>query len=381
VTLSELSGQGDKMAKVIVGLEVGRGAVKAVELIHRKNGYQLKKLAKLQIPFEDSDHTKREEIIVKLIKDLVSKYRINTGRVVSGVGGESVIVRRITLPPMTEKEITQAVRWQAEDYIPYSMDQVCLGFHVLDRGFSGEKEEEISVILVGVKRETIERHLRLLRQARIFPRAIDVNTLALFNVFQLSNPDETDGIALLEVGHGTTSIVLLDKGSPFLIRDVNMAGFHITQTMAEEMDTSFTRAEEIKQGYGLVASDRSEREVYSNDGLKEPTIKGGVDKKLVDQIIRKSMEALVEEIIHSFEYYSSQREGKPIKKVVLSGGISQLPNIDKFLSEELGLPVKIISPFAKIIYESRKFQPDYLARVGPMFTVALGFAFQEVRQI
>ena len=369
------------MAKVIVGLEMGMGAVKAAELIHKKNGYQLRKLARLEIPFEDHDHTKREEIIVKVIKAVISKYRINTRRVVSGVGGESVIVRRITLPLMTDKEIAQAVRWQAEDYIPYSMDQVCLGFHVLDRGFSGEKEEKIPVILVGVKRETIERHLWLLRKAGIFPQAINVNTLALFNVFQLSNPDETDGIALLEVGHGTTSIVVLDKGSPFLIRDVSLGGFHITQTMAEEMGTSFTRAEEIKQRYGLLASDGSEREVYSDDGPKELTIKGSVDKKLVDQIIRKSMEALVEEIIHSFEYYSSQREGKPIKKVVLSGGTSQLPNIDKFLSEELGLPVTIISPFAKITYNSRKFQPDYLARVGPMFTVALGFALQEVRQI
>ncbi|MFQ5835470.1 MAG: type IV pilus assembly protein PilM [bacterium] len=369
------------MAKVTVGLEVGRGAVKAVELIHRKNGYQLRKLAGLEIPFGDHDHTKREKVIVKVIKDLISKYRINTGRVVSGIGGESVIVRRITLPLMTEKEIAQAVRWQAEDYIPYSMDQVCLGFHVLNQRFSGEKGEEISVILVGVKHETIERHLRLLRQAGISPQAIDVNTLALFNVFQLSNPDETDGIAILEIGHGTTSIVLLDKGSPFLVRDVNLAGFHITKTMAEEIGTSFATAEEIKQGYGLVASDGSEREVYSNDGLKEPGVKGKVEKSQVDQIIRKSMEDLVEEIIHSFEYYASQREGEPIKKVVLSGGTSQLPNIDKFLSEELGLPVKIISPFAKITYESKNFPADYLTRVGPMFTVALGFALNEVKRI
>ncbi len=369
------------MAKVTVGLEVGMEAVKAVELTHRKNSYQLRKLARLEIPFEDHDHTKREKIIVKVIKDLISKYRINTRRVVSGVGGELVIVRRITLPLMTEKEIAQAVRWQAEDYIPYSMEQVCLGFHVLNQRFSGEKGEEMTVILVGVKRETIERHLRLLRQAGVSPQAIDVNTLALFNVFQLSNPDETDGIAILEIGHGTTSIVLLDKGNPFLIRDVNLAGFHITETMAEEIGTSFATAEEIKRRYGLVTSDGREREVYFNDELKELTIKGKVDKRLVDQIIRKSMEDLVEEIIHSFEYYSSQREGKPIKKVVLSGGTSQLHNIDKFLSEELGLPVKIISPFAKIAYESKKFQPDYLARVGPMFTVALGFALHEVKEI
>ena len=369
------------MAKVIVGLEVGTGAVKAVELTLRKNSRRLRKLARLEMPFEDHGHTKREKIMVKLIKDLISKYRINTRRVVSGVGGESVIVRRITLPLMTEKEISQAVKWQAEEYIPYSMDQVYLGYHVLNQRFSEEKREEMAVILVGVKRETIEKHLWLLRQAGISPQAIGVNTVALFNVFQLSNLDETDGIAILEIGHSTTSIVLLDKGSPSLIRDVNLAGFHITETIAEKIGTSFATAEQIKQRYGLVTSNGSEGEVYLNDALKEPGVKGEVDESLVDQIIRKSMEDLVEEIIHSFEYYASQREGRPIKKVVLSGGSSQLRNIDKFLSEELGLPVKIISPFAKITYESKEFQPDYLARVGPMFTVALGFALQEVKQI
>lgn len=369
------------MAKVIVGLEVGMGAVKAVELTHRKNGYQLRKLAKLEIPFEDHGHTKREKIIVKVIKDLINKYGINTRRVVSGVGGESVIVRRITLPLITEKEISQAVKWQAEEYIPYSMDQVYLGYHVLNQRFSQEKGEEMAVILVGVKRETIEKHLWLLRQAGVSPKAIGVNTVALFNVFQLSNLDETDGIAILEIGHSTTSIVLLDKGSPSLIRDVNLAGFHITETIAEKIGTSFATAEQIKQRYGLVTSNGSEGEVDLNDGLKELSTKGKVDKSLVDQVIKKSMEDLVEEIIHSFEYYASQREGKPIKKVVLSGGTAQLRNIDKFLSQELGLPVEIISPFAKITYESKKFQLDYLARVGPMFTVALGFALQEVKQI
>jgi type IV pilus assembly protein PilM len=294
------------------------------------------------------------------------------------VGGESVIVRRITLPLITEKEISQAVKWQAEEYIPYSMDQVYLGYHVLNQRFSEEKKEEIAVILVGVKRETIEKHLWLLRQAGVSPKAIGVNTVALFNVFQLSNLDETDGIAILEIGHSTTSIVLLDKGSPSLIRDVNLAGFHITETIAEKIGTSFATAE---QRYGLVTSNGSEGEVDLNDGLKELSTKGKVDKSLVDQVIKKSMEDLVEEIIHSFEYYASQREGRPVKKVVLSGGTAQLRNIDKFLSQELGLPVETISPFTKITYESKKFQPDYLARVGPMFTVALGFALQEVKQI
>lgn len=367
------------MTKISVGLEIGTASVKAVELIHKKNGYKLRKLVKADIPSPEKG-IEREVGTVKIIRDIIHKYKINTKRVVSGVGGESVIVRRIRVPLMKEEEIEQAIRWQAEEYIPYPVDQVCLGFHVLDKGLKGEKGEEMSVMLVGARRKTIDERLGLLRKVGIFPQIMDVNALALFNIFQLSNPQPMNGIALFEIGHNTTSIVLLDKGSPFLIRDISLGGFHITQAIAKQSGVSYKVAQKMKERYGIMVLGA---EKTSSDGEIEP---GGIDEKapnksLVDRAVRKSMGELVEEMLHSFEYYTSQREGARIKKVILSGGSACLKNIDKFLSEELGVPVEIINPFTGISCDSTRFRPEHLDKVGPIFAVSLGLALRRIKEV
>ena len=367
------------MAKISVGLEIGTASVKAVELIHKKNGYKLRKLVKVDIPSPEKG-IEREVRTVEVIRDLVHKYKINTKRVVSGIGGESVIVRRIRIPLMKEAEIEQAMRWQAEEYIPYPVDQVCLGFHVLDKGLRGEKGEEISVMLVGAKKETIDERFGLLRKAGISPQIMDVNTLALFNIFQLSNSQGMDGIALLEIGYNTTSIVLLDKSSPFLIRDINLGGFHITQTIAKELNVSYKAAQEMKEKYGIMI-DYAEKTSSNGEIELRETDEKAPKESLVDRTVRKSMATLVEEVLHSFEYYTSQREGARIKKVIFSGGSSCLKNIDKFLSEELGVPVEIINPFTGISCDSTRFRPEHLARVGPIFAVSLGLALRRIKKI
>ncbi len=367
------------MTKISVGLEIGTASVKAVELIHKKDGYKLSKLVKVDIPSTQKG-IEREGGQVKALRNLIHTHKINTKRVVSGIGGESVIVRRIRMPLMKEAEIKQAMRWQAEEYIPYPIDQVRLGFYVLDKGLKGEKGEEMSVMLVGAKKETIDERLGLFHKVDVSPQIMDVNTLALFNIFQLSNSQEMDGIALLEIGHSTTSIVLLDKGSPFLIRDISLGGFYVTRAVAKELGVSYKVAQQMKEKYGIMIAYPEETSLNGEAELRE------IDEKapnggLVDKAVRKSMDSLVEEILHSFEYYTSQREGARIKKVILSGGGSCLKNIDRFLSEELGVPVEIINPFTRISYDSTRFRPEHLARVGPIFAVSLGLALRRIKKV
>jgi len=352
------------MAKVSVGLEIGGRIVKAVELIHRKRGYELRKLGMVEInPIEDNSQS--ESLTIEAIKKIVSKYKINPKRIVSGIGGDKVIVRIVEMPRMTEKEFAQSIKWQVEEYIPYPSNDISLGFHILDKDLAGGK---MSVMLVGVKKELIDAHLNLLQKAGISPQIIDVKALALFNVFQLFNEEELSNIALLDIGHYTTSIVLLFKGSPFVVRDINIGGFQITHSIAKQLKVDYKEAEEIKKRYGLLAFQDIEKEEEK-------------ERRLVDKVIRKSMDNLIKEVIHSFEYYTSQKRGEIINKLILSGGTSCLKNIEGFLSEELGIPVEKYHPFKKIIYDSRKFQPNYLAEIEPMFTPVLGLAFRKVAEV
>jgi len=352
------------MAKVSVGLEIGGRAVKAVELIHRKKGYELKKLGMVEVNLIEED-SQREALTIEAIKKLVSEYKINPKRVISGIGGDKVIARIVEMPQMTDKELEQSIRWQVEEYIPYPSSEVSLGFHILDKDLAGEK---MSVMLVGVKKEMIEAHLHLLQKAGISPQIIDVNALALFNAFQLFNTEELSNIALLDIGHYTSSIILLVRGSPFVVRDINIGGFQITRSIAKQLKIDYEEAGEIKKKYGLLALQRIEKE-------------GEEKRKLLDKVIRESMDNLIKEIIHSFEYYTSQRGGEAINKLILSGGTSCLKNIGGFLSEELGISVEKYDPFKKIAYDSRKFQTAFLAEIGPMFTVPLGLALRKAVEV
>ena len=363
------------MARVNLGLDIGTASVKAVELINNKDGYELKNLIKIDLPWMQ-ENIEKEAITAKLIKGLIDKYKVNTGRVISGVKGESVIVRRIRMPLMGQRETNQAVRWQAEEHIPYSLDQICLSFQVLERNLMGEEGEYMSVILVGVKKEAIRKHLQVLTRAGVFPKIVDVDALALFNVFQLSNPEDKDKVALLEIGHNSTSIVILDRGYPFLIRDINWGGFHLTQAVKKALKVSYEVAQEMKERYGIDAEEIDlSRPVNSENESEEK------NKSLVNAAIRKAMNTLVKEIVHSFEYYTSQKEGTAIKKVILSGGTSCLRNIDKFLSEELGLSVETINPFTIITEKSAGFQPEYLSKGSSLFTVGIGLALRKMKKI
>lgn len=365
------------MPKTNLGLDIGTSSIKAVELIEKRNGYELRNLIKIDLPWMEKN-AEKETITAKLIRDFIRKYKINTRRVISGIRGESVIIRRIRVPLMEEKQISQAMRWQVEEHIPYSLNQICLDFQVLEKNLTGEEGEEMSVILVGAKKETVEKHLRLLARTGVFPRIIDVDAFALFNVFQLSNSRDNDSVALLEIGHSTTSITLLDRGYPFLIRDINWGGSYLTEGIKKELRVSYQQAQQMKERYGIMGLDD---EIGANKVKLANKSKEKANEKLVDRAIRKALDSPLGEIIHSFEYYTSEREGATIKKVILSGGTPCLKNIDKFFSEELGIPVKIVNPFVSITADPAKFQPEYLSRLRSIFAVGLGLALRRVKKI
>jgi len=346
-----------------VGLEIGTYSIKMVELLHKRRSFRLRRLAQLRIP-PAKEKNASENSIAEAIRSLFSRYKVDKRCVISGIGGDSAIVRRIKVPLMKVKELRRAIRWEAEQYIPYPIDQVTLRFHILEEEPSEKEERKMSVILVGVRNEVIEAHLQLLQKVGIHPHIIDINPIALFNIFNLSNSKEKDRVALVDLGHSMTNLILLDKRGPFLIRTISIGGLQLTQAIAQQLNLDYMAAEKIKEEYGLLTLDESEK-------MKEKSIAAQVD-----EIIRKSIDDLIEEIVRSFEYYASQTGGSTIKEMVLVGGTSYLKGIDKFLSKELGLPVKRFNPFEGIAYSPKEFSSDYLNKVGSIFAVGLGLALR-----
>lgn len=358
------------MPRTRIGLEIGTRNIKAVEISGREGNYKLEKIATVEIPPLEEKSVERERVTVGAIRNLIRNHKLNSKNVISCVGGEGVIVRRIRMPMMGEKEVGQAIRWEAEEYLPFPIDQVNLGFQILERNLRGEAgAEEMAVLIVGAKKELIQKHLRILEFSNVFPQVIDVSALALFNAYQVSYPGELTGVALIELGHTTSSIVILHNGLPLLVRNIDLGGYQITTALATEFNTNFINAERLKKDYGIMG------------GGEIPEGKERETAERVDKVIRGAMDDLVGEIVRSFEYYASQAERTSVEKVMLSGGTARIQNMDSFLSEELGVPVEVINPFRNIHCEPKTFQPTYLAEVGPLFTVSVGLALRELPQL
>lgn len=353
------------MAKTTVGLEVGSTCLKFAEILHKKSKYRLKNLGIENFPFSEKEESylNHTSFLAKKIKEVVRTYNLNPRRIVTGVGGESVVVRVIRVPYMKESELREAIRWEAEEHLPYPVEEVSLDYNILNKDLLGSQGREMSVLLAGVKRESVNEHLQIFQHAGFCPAVIDVNSLALYNVAENINMSKTEGIALLNIGHYITNLLVLAEDYPFLVRDIKFGGDDIARSLMRQLDLSYIEAENIKK----------------TPGLSE--VNQGVDKQIggeqIRQTIRNSLSDLIKEVVRSFEYFTSNREGSPVNKVILSGGSCLVENIDNLLSQELEVSVEKVNPFADISYQKTRFQ-NFLPSFSHLFATPVGLALRKI---
>lgn len=356
------------MSKTITGINIGSSSLKFVELIHKRGKYRLKNIGVEEFPISESQqgYSNQENFLVETIRKVIRTHKLDPKRIVTGVEGESVVVRMVRVPKMKEKELQEAIKWKAEESIPYPLEDAFLGYHVLKKNLVSPTGPEMSVILAGVKRDTIERYLSVFQQANLCPAVVDVNSLALYNAFRKSKMEAQEGIAIINVGHRVTNLVIATEENPFLVRDIGFGGENITKGLVHALGLTYLQAEQMKKKYS-----------QNGQKLKEEL---KLNEEEIGEIIRASLEELVKEVVHSFEYFTSNRQGATVQKIIVSGGASLVKNIDKILSLELGIPVERMNPFTNIEYQRGKFQEFPLSK-APLFAVPVGLALREISLI
>lgn len=344
------------MAKVTVGLKIGSTSLKFVEILHSKGRFKLKNMGVENFSFSEKKdgYVSNVSFVATKIKEIIRRYRLNPKRIVTGVEGESVVVRIIKVPYMKERELREAIRWEAQEHLPYPLDEITLGYHVLRRDLIGAQGREMSVLIAGVKRQTVDEYLGIFQEAGICPAIIDVNSLALYNVAENMGIAK-EGVALLNIGHRVTNLLILSEGSPFLVRDIKFGGNDVTLFLMKSFNIGYVEAENLKKSYTL-SPDNQEK---------------------IEQAIRGSMGEFLNEIIRSFEYYASNREGSVVQRIVISGGCSLLKEVEVALSQELEIPVERMNPFVKISYRQGDFG-SFLPSLSCLFAVPVGLALREV---
>lgn len=340
-----------------LGLDIGSHAVKACEL-HRTadSGYRLEVLGSALMPpeaIEDGaliDPAAVARVIGNLLGNLGSKNR----KVAISVSGYSVIVKKINLRVMTPEELEKHLHEEAEQYIPFDIDDVYLDCQDLHTN-TGD-EEHTDIMLVAAKRELVDGYLNMLAELGLETVVVDVDAFALENGFEVVS-NSRENVALVDIGASKMNINIMAGGTSALARDVILGGRQLTEQIQQALDLSFTEAEEIKLGKAPLESAAQSR---------------------VEGIVLDTCRQWSGEIKRAIDFYLTNHPDHPVERIVVSGGGARLAGLAEFFSREIELPVTIFNPFANALFDPERIDPAYLQAVAPEMAQAAGLATRTV---
>lgn len=343
--------------KEIVGLDIGSSSIKLVELKEAKNGYRLQNLAISTLPPEAIvDGALMDSVtIIDAIKDLVGQAKTRTKNAVISVSGHSVIVKKITLPFMTEAELEESIQWESERYIPFDINDVHLDFKVLGSG--AENSEVMDVILVAAKKDIVNDYVSVIMEAGLNPVIMDVDAFALENMLAINyDLEKGDTIAIANIGASITSINILKNDVSAFTRDIFRGGNQVTEEIQRQLHVDYDEAEKIKVGSKM-------------DVTTQPVIQ---------RVLKEASESMAVEIGNSLDFFQSATTYEKISKLYLSGGGSKIKDFDILLQQHIGIPVEMINPFKKVEFSEKNFGLEYMREIGPTMAVGVGLASRKV---
>ncbi|MFA5073177.1 MAG: type IV pilus assembly protein PilM [Nitrospirota bacterium] len=336
-----------------IALDIGSTFIKLVKLKGSNRNYQLQKFGMIALPPEVIVEGAVMDAgrVVDAIKELLASQKINTREVVISVSGSSVIIKRVSIADMTDEELAESIKWEAEQYIPFSIDDVNIDFQKLG---SGASEGQADVLLVAVKKDKINDYINLVKEAGLDPVVLDVDAFALANMYEL-NYDMQSGItALLNIGASVMNINILKEGTSIFTRDITVGGNRYTEALQRDFGLSYEDAERIKRGENI----------------------DGVDSEQVKSVIASVTEDIVAETQRSFEFFRSTTGSDAVSRVLVSGGCARIGNFTEVLSDRLSVATEVINPFRNIKVDPKRFDPAYMAEFGPLSAVAVGLAMR-----
>lgn len=342
--------------KDIIGLDIGSRNIKAIQLKETKGRHTLERLGitELQTELIVDGSILDSTRVVEAIKGLISSADIRAKDVTLSVSGHSsVIIKRVSLPQMTENELDEQIRFEAEQYIPFDIEDVSLDFQILGLA---EEANMMDVLIVAVKKDKINEYVAVVREAGLNPVVVDVDAFALENMYELNYEfKEDENIALVNIGASTININILKGGVSVFTRDSAVGGNLLTEILQREYTTSYLNAEKLKQGESVE----------------------GISAEDAAEVLNSAFEGIISEISRSFDYFRDTTNYENINEIILSGGVALTGNFASALSERAGVTVTIADPF-KNIEVSEAFDREYVKKIAPIMAVAVGLAIRRI---
>lgn len=344
--------------KETIGIDIGSSSIKLIQLSEIEGRYTLEKFGIAALPPEIIvDGTIMDSVrCVEALQNVVKEQAIVTKDAVISVSGHSVIVKRVTLPQMSEEELSESIKWEAEQYIPFDINEVNMDFQILSTFVGPDGKQQMNVLLAAVKKDKLTDYTSLIIEAGLTPVIVDIDSFAIENMYNVNYEiNEKETVALINIGAGITNINILQGGMFAFTRDISIGGNRYTESLQKDLGLSYEDAERVKKGEDVE----------------------GVDSPETETIIENVSAEITSEITRSFGYFKATMGSENIDKVMLSGGSSQIKNMEAFLQERLELPVEFINPFRKIDIPP-SFDAGYIKSITAIAPVAVGLGVRRL---
>ncbi|HXH23820.1 MAG TPA: type IV pilus assembly protein PilM [Vicinamibacterales bacterium] len=348
-----------RKAKPLVGLDIGSSAVKAIELKPAGGGYRVAAFGAEPVP---PDSIVDGAIIdagavadaIRRIFDQNKTFKAKDA--CASLSGNAVIVKKITLPVMTESELDESIYWEAEQYIPFDIQDVNLDYQILDPGTGPDSRGTMDVLLVAAKKEKIGDYTGVIAQAGRTPVIVDVDAFALQNAYEVNYGLEPGQVVvLLNAGASAININILQGDQSVFTRDISMGGNAYTEAVQKELDLPFDAAEQLKKGIPV----------------------DGATFEEAQPVLRAVTENVLLEIQKTFDFFKATASSERIDRIMLSGGASRVDGFREMLHERFGTPVEEFDPFRAVLWDTKRLGADP-ADYAATAAVAVGLALRRV---
>ncbi len=341
-------------SKKLIGVDIGSSTIKVAEVDLSGNKATLLSFGSAPTPQGalNSGEIANPEALSSTIRGLIAEIKSKKKNICAGLWGAGVIVKKITIPRVEKKMIADQLRWEAEQYLPFDINTISLGYHVINP--SGGNDT-MDVLLIAAQHEIVNQYRNLASSAGVELAILDVSGFAVANVFELNYGRLADTIGILNVGSGVTNFVVISQGETIFSRDVAIGGFNYTNEISKELGITLPEAESLKLSAGQAGSVPEE----------------------VSKIISTTNELVTDEIRNSIEFFVGGNNGAGFSRCFVTGGSSAVPGLQQSISQAANIQVEVLNPFLKI-KAGKQFNASYLSQIAPFCSVAMGLGMRKV---
>ncbi|MES9875089.1 MAG: pilus assembly protein PilM [Candidatus Sedimenticola sp. PURPLELP] len=294
------------------------------------------------------------DAVGQAIKNVVKRSGTKSRQTAVAVSGSAVITKIIAMPAsLSDQEMENQIQLEADQYIPYPLEEVNLDFEVL--GVSEKNPEMVDVLLAASRSENVDDRVAALEIAGLSADIVDVEAYAMENAFsqiadQLPEQGDDHTIAVADIGATTTTLNVLHNGKIIYTREQNFGGRQLT--------------EEIQRRYGL-----------SREEAGMAKRQGGLPDNYVPEVLEPFKEAMAQQVSRSLQFFFSSSSYNSVDQIVLAGGSSSIPGVDELIEEKIGTPTVVANPFANMSVSSN-VKPQSLSNDAPSLMIACGLALR-----